>query len=111
MFMRSLDIFEIVQQLAILKFSDDLGLCVKNNGSRAVVAHACNASTWEAEAGGFLSLRTACSTERVPGQPGLHRGTLYPEHDFKRGESHLVREVSYPVDSEKKRVIQSLSVS
>ena len=61
--MRSLDIFEIVQQLAILKFSDDLGLCVKNNGSRAVVAHACNASTWEAEAGGFLSLRTACSTK------------------------------------------------
>jgi major histocompatibility complex class I len=28
-----------------------------------VVAHAFNASTWEAEAGGFLSLRPAWSTE------------------------------------------------
>jgi hypothetical protein len=31
--------------------------------SRAVVAHAFNPSTWEAEAGGFLSLRPAWSTE------------------------------------------------
>jgi hypothetical protein len=30
---------------------------------RAVVAHAFNPSTWEAEAGGFLSLRPAWSTE------------------------------------------------
>jgi hypothetical protein len=29
----------------------------------AVVAHAFNSSTWEAEAGGFLSLRPAWSTE------------------------------------------------
>jgi hypothetical protein len=41
-----------------------------------VVAHAFNPSTWEAEAGGFLSLRPAWSTEWVPGQPGLHRETL-----------------------------------
>jgi hypothetical protein len=41
-----------------------------------VVAHAFNPSTWEAEAGGFLSLRPAWSTELVPGQPGLHRETL-----------------------------------
>jgi hypothetical protein len=34
--------------------------------SRAVVVHAFNPSTWEAEAGGY----------RVPGQPGLHRETL-----------------------------------
>jgi hypothetical protein len=33
-------------------------------------------STWEAEAGGFLSSRPAWSTEWVPGQPGLHRETL-----------------------------------
>jgi hypothetical protein len=35
------------------------------NGSagRAVVAHAFNPSTWEAEAGGFLSSRTAWFTE------------------------------------------------
>jgi hypothetical protein len=32
--------------------------------SRAVVAHAFNPSTWEAEAGGFLSLRPAWSIQR-----------------------------------------------
>jgi hypothetical protein len=36
--------------------------------SQAVVVHASNPSTWEAEAGEFLSLRLACSTEWVPGQ-------------------------------------------
>jgi hypothetical protein len=41
-----------------------------------VVAHAFNPSTWEAKAGGSLSSRPAWSTERVPGQPGLHRETL-----------------------------------
>jgi hypothetical protein len=41
-----------------------------------VVAHTFNPSTWEAEAGGFLSSRPAWSTKRVPGQPGLHRETL-----------------------------------
>jgi hypothetical protein len=45
-------------------------------GSRVVVAHAFNPSTWEAEAGGFLSSRPAYSTEGVPGQPGLYRETL-----------------------------------
>jgi hypothetical protein len=44
--------------------------------SQAVVVHAFNPSTWEAEAGGFLSLRPAWSSEQVPGQPGLHRETL-----------------------------------
>jgi hypothetical protein len=44
--------------------------------SRALVVHAFNPSTWEAEAGGFLSLRSAWSTEWVTGQPGLHRETL-----------------------------------
>jgi hypothetical protein len=41
-----------------------------------VVVHAFNASSWEAEAGRFLSSRPAWSTEWVPGQPGLHRETL-----------------------------------
>jgi hypothetical protein len=45
-------------------------------GHRAVVAHAFNPSTWEAEAGRFRSSRPAWSTERVPGQPGLYRETL-----------------------------------
>jgi hypothetical protein len=31
------------------------------------VADTFNPSTWNAEAGGFLSLRPACSTEWVPG--------------------------------------------
>jgi hypothetical protein len=38
-----------------------------------VVAHAFNPSTWEAEAGKFLSSRPAWSTEGVPGQPGLYQ--------------------------------------
>jgi hypothetical protein len=44
--------------------------------SPGVVAHVFNLSTWEAEAGGFLSSRPAWSTKWVPGQPGLHRETL-----------------------------------
>jgi hypothetical protein len=41
-----------------------------------MVEHVFNPSTWEAEAGGFLSSKPAWSTEDVPGQPGLHRETL-----------------------------------
>jgi hypothetical protein len=40
------------------------------------VVNTFNPSTWEAEAGGFLSSRPAWSTEWVPGQPGLYRETL-----------------------------------
>jgi hypothetical protein len=43
---------------------------------QAVVAHAFNPRTWEAEAGTFLSSRPAWFTEWVSGQPGLHRETL-----------------------------------
>jgi hypothetical protein len=38
--------------------------------------HTFDPSTWEAEAGGFLSSRLVWSTEWVPGQPGLYRETL-----------------------------------
>jgi hypothetical protein len=48
-----------------------------------VVAHTFNPSTWEAEAGKFLSLRPAWSTKWVPGQPGLHRETLSPKNKTK----------------------------
>ena len=41
-----------------------------------MVAHTFNPSTWEAEAGGFLSSRPAWSTEWVPGQPGLQRNPV-----------------------------------
>jgi hypothetical protein len=40
------------------------------------MVHAFNTSTWKAEAGGSLSLRSAWSTERVPGQPGIYREIL-----------------------------------
>jgi hypothetical protein len=49
---------------------------IKKILSRAVVMHAFNPSTWEAEAGGFLSSRPAWSTKWVPGQLELHRETL-----------------------------------
>jgi hypothetical protein len=35
----------------------------KKKKKPGVMAHACNPSTWEAEAGGFLSLRPAWSTK------------------------------------------------
>jgi hypothetical protein len=41
-----------------------------------VVAHAFNLSTWEADAGVFLSSRPAWSTKWVPGQPRLYREIL-----------------------------------
>jgi hypothetical protein len=43
---------------------------------QGVVAHTFNPSTWEAEAGEFLSSRPAWSTKSFPGQPGLYRETL-----------------------------------
>jgi hypothetical protein len=51
-------------------------LLKNSNTGWAVVAHAFNPSTWEAEAGRFLSSRSAWSIKWVPGQPGLHRETL-----------------------------------
>jgi hypothetical protein len=48
----------------------------KTSCEPGVVTHAFDPSTWEAEAGGFLSSRPAWSTKWVPGQPGLHRETL-----------------------------------
>jgi hypothetical protein len=44
--------------------------------SLAVVVHAFNPNIWEAEAGRFLSLRPAWSTEWVLGQPGLQRNPV-----------------------------------
>ena len=43
---------------------------------QGMVAHTFNPSAWEAQGGGSLSLRPACSTEQVPGCSGLHRETL-----------------------------------
>jgi hypothetical protein len=41
-----------------------------------MVAHTFNPSTWEAEAGEFLSSRSAWFTDWVPGQPGLLKKTM-----------------------------------
>jgi hypothetical protein len=56
----------------------------KNLLNQAVVAHAFNPSTWEAEASRFLSSRPAWSTEWVPGQPGLY--TEKPCHTHTQNE-------------------------
>jgi hypothetical protein len=56
---------------------------------QAVVAHAFNPSTWEAEAGRFLSSRSAWSTEWVLGHPGLYRETLSQKKKKKRKERFL----------------------
>ena len=53
-----------------------LSIWLENYCCRAMVAHAFNPSTWEAEVGRFLSSRHACTTEWVPRQPGLYRETL-----------------------------------
>ena len=45
--------------------------------SQAVVVYAFNPSTWEAEAGRFLNLTPAWSTDLIPGQAELHGETLF----------------------------------
>ena len=51
----------------------------------AVVAHAFNSSTQEAEAGGSQSSRPAWSTEQAPEQPGPHREPLSPKRKGEEG--------------------------
>jgi hypothetical protein len=52
--------------------------------SQAVVEHAFNPNTWEAEVGS-LSLRTAWSTEGVPERPGAtQRNTVSKEPKKKK---------------------------
>jgi hypothetical protein len=66
---------------------------------QAVVAHAFNPSTREAEVGGFLSSRPAWSTKWVPGQPGLYRETLSKKKKKKGKEnkSDLNQNLAFPV--------------
>jgi len=65
--------------------------CKSWTKGQAVVSHAFNPSTREAEAeaGGFLSSRPAWSTEWVPGQLGLHRETLSRKNKQKRVEQNF----------------------
>jgi hypothetical protein len=59
-----------------------------------MVAHAFNPSTWEAEAGEFLSSRPAWTTEWVPGQPGLHRETLSRKQTNKKKKKTISLETT-----------------
>jgi hypothetical protein len=61
------------------------------NGCQAVVAHAFTTSTWETEAGWFLSSRSTWSTKWVPGQPGLHRETLSRKTKTKKQKEEKKR--------------------
>jgi hypothetical protein len=58
-----------------------------------VVVHTFNPSTWEAEAGGFLSSRPAWFTKWVPEQPGLYRETLSRKKNlnFKHKQGSAVK--------------------
>jgi hypothetical protein len=67
---------DIVSMPSAVVFTRCNYLIKKSGGNQAVVAHAFNLSTWEAEAGRFLSSRTPWSTKWVPGQSGLYRETL-----------------------------------
>jgi hypothetical protein len=58
--------------------------------------HAFNPSTWEAEAGGFLSSRPAWSTKWVPGQPRLYRETLWKKTKNKK---NILAQSSYRICS------------
>jgi hypothetical protein len=62
----------------------------KKTFSWVVVAHTLNPSTQvaeaEAEEGRSPSFRPAWSTERIPGQPGLHRETLSQNKQARRKE-------------------------
>ena len=46
---------------------------------------------WEAEAGGFLCSRPAWSTERVPGQPGLHKEILSRKNKTKQKKNQKTK--------------------
>jgi hypothetical protein len=59
-----LKLIENTKEILYLPIVSKLEVKIKTEpDSRAVVAHAFNPSTWEAEAGGFLSSRSAWSTE------------------------------------------------
>lgn len=53
-------------------------------GGVAAAGHSFNPSGWEAETGGYLSLRIAWSTEPIPGQPWLHGETLSQQNKEKQ---------------------------
>ncbi len=75
-----------------------------------VVAHAFNPSTWEAEAGGFLSSRPAWSTKWVPGQPGLHREILSRGKTKQSKTKHKKQNKTKQKQKKKKHTLEALMV-
>jgi hypothetical protein len=73
---------------------------------QAVGAQTYNPSTWEAEAGRFLSSRPAWSTKWVPGQPGLYRKTLSQKTKTKTKQKKFEMHKMKPVFQEKKRQLK-----
>jgi hypothetical protein len=71
--------------------------------SQAVVVHAFNPSTREAEAGGFLSLRPAWSTEWVPGQPGGHT----EKHYLKKKKKIYISRVKFTLAGSVSHVVST----
>jgi hypothetical protein len=64
------------------------------NSARALVAHAFNPSTREAEVVGFLSLRPAWSTEWVPGQPGYTEKPCLEKNQKRKKNKKTLTELS-----------------
>jgi len=92
---------------------------------QAVVAHAFNPRTWEAEAGRFLSSRPAWFKEWIPGQPGPYRETLSRKTKQKKKEclipwvlralflvwNRVSRRLSFPELATQPRTVLNLSPS
>jgi hypothetical protein len=91
------------ESLLVHVFPLEIHKCIKGHHSRAVVAHAFDPSTREAEAGGFLNSRPAWSTKWVPGQPGLHRETLSRKKKKKKKDTICETIVEVKSRSEFKR--------
>ena len=64
--------------------------------SWALEVHAFNNSTWEAEAGGFVILRPAWTSQWAPGQPGLHREACLGKRNLSRKKKKLSNEHPFP---------------
>jgi hypothetical protein len=63
----------IVPMVSTFVNVNDIVECLQKPGNGGATF---SPSTWEVEAGRFMSSRPAWSTERVPGQPRQHRETL-----------------------------------
>jgi hypothetical protein len=82
---------------------------MKPTAGWAVVAHAFNLSTWEAVAGGFMSLSLTLwvwSTEWVLGQPGIHRKTLSQKTKTNKNQANKPKNKTKKQNNNKKTTNQ-----